>query len=287
MKVIGPLLVGMACVLPLRLLDRCAWATSWLWWTLLPVRRGVALDNLARAEGVPHGRARGPLLRRHLHELALGYLELVRWRRLGEHSDVRVDFVGIEHLQPGAVVVVGHLGAWDLGILAVARALAAREEPVPVGIHVRAPRDAWSRAFIADLRTWAGLRTLDPAAGMAGARSVLAAGGVMAFVHDQAHLRGRRLPFLGRTAATSTGFARASLASQHAACAWISRVGVGHHVVTIERLVGTDDSTPSTEGSHDESIVIARTLRASAWLEGRVRAEPHAWLWMHRRWKER
>ena len=79
--------------------------------------------------------------------------------------------------KPGTVVAVGHLGAWDLGILAVARALGARDVPVPVGIHVRSPRDAWSRAFIEELRAWAGLRTLDPAAGMDGAREVLASFG--------------------------------------------------------------------------------------------------------------
>ena len=282
MKVVGPLLIGMACVLPLRLLDRWAWATSWLWWTVLPVRRGVALDNLARAEGVPQGRARGALLRRHLRELLLGYLELARWRRLGGRSGVRVECVGLSHLQPGTVVAVGHIGAWDLGILAVARALGARDVPVPVGIHVRSPRDAWSRAFIEELRAWAGLRTLDPAVGMDGARTVIASGGVMAFVQDQAHLRGPRLPFLGRAAHTSTGFARASMEGERAACAWVSRVGLGHHVVTVEAF-----NWPEDLGRGDEDVVTARTRYATAWLEARVRAEPHAWLWLHRRWKER
>ncbi len=270
MRLLGPLLVGMACVLPLRVLDVLARTAAWVWWTVIPVRRAVALDNLARASGVPEGPARGPLLRRHVGELVLGYFELVRWQRLGARSGVRVEVHGLEHLRPGTVALVGHLGSWDLGILAVARASA-----VPIALHLRSPRDPWSRRFIGELRAWAGLHALDPASRMAGADAFLRAGGVVAFVQDQAYLRGPAVPFLGRPAHTSTGFARASLAWGRTIGAWATRRGVGHHAVFLAPL-----DVPNVG-------LLERTTWANAWLAERVRAEPHAWLWLHRRWKER
>jgi KDO2-lipid IV(A) lauroyltransferase len=261
--------VRLACLLPLPALAWLSGLTAWAWWTVLPVRRAVALDNLRRAGVLAPGQRPGAVLRRHLRELVLGYLELVRWTELGAGSGVEVTVEGLSHLRAGLPVLVGHLGSWDLGILVVATA-----SPVPIGVHVRPPRDAWARALIARLRDSAGLRALDPRDGMDGARRVMAEGGVMVFVHDQAHLRGPKVPLFGRAAHTSTGFARASLEAGQAVGAWISRLGTGRHVVRIVPL-----ALPATQD------VLARTAWANDWIEARVRAEPHAWLWMHRRWK--
>jgi lauroyl/myristoyl acyltransferase len=60
--------------------------------------------------------------------------------------------------------------------------------------------------------------------------------------------------------------------------AWPERVGVGHHRLVFEPFVF------SSTGNR-EADLLAVTALANRWYEAKIRACPHGWLWLHRRWK--
>ena len=233
---------------------------GWLWWWVLPVRRRLAVENFRRA--FPDRDPRE--LRRGVGELAWSYVELLLGRR------ARVE--GLDLVPPtGAICLGGHGGAFDLALISVAR-------HVPVTIFVRTPSNPLAAWLIERLRRRAGLELLPPRDSMAAAYRALERGRVVIFVQDQRHNQGIRVPFFGRPARTSPAFA---------AMAWRTRaplLGVwqwreaGGHVIRFQRL---DWPVPE---DRDEAI---RSLTAASqrFYEDRIRTAPHAWLWLHDRWK--
>ena len=255
----GRLLDGLAALVrlvPLRLADVLAWTAAWFWWYILPIRRRTAVENLRLA--LP-GVAVRPTLLRMMHDLVLGYLELLQWRR------VTVEIEGSEHLS-GSIVVGGHGGAWDLALLACARA-------APVSIFLRTPKSRWVQAWLARLRDENGVHRLETGATMRDGYAALAAGRAVFFIQDQRHNQGPRLDFFGRSAHTSLGAAVASLKTgARVVGAWPSRAGVGRHRVRCEpiELVGSE---------------MERTVQLNAWYAARIAEHPHGWLWLHNRWR--
>jgi len=241
--------------LPLGLASVLGWALAWLWWTLLPLRKREAIDNLRHAlpELVP-----GTVLRRMMHDLVLGYVELFQFERL------RIDVTGAEGVR-GAIVVGGHGGAWDVALLAWADAF-------PLAIFLRTPRDPFVAKLLAELRDAHGVVRMETGATMKDAYAQLESGRNVYFVQDQRHNKGPGLPFFGRPARTSLGAAVASLKTGRPVYgAWQWRVGTGHHRLHIAPL--------PVEGTAEE-----RTVEMNRFYEEQIRARPHGWLWLHRRW---
>lgn len=239
---------------PLRLADALAWALAALWWFVLPIRRAEAVANLHAA--LPDVPPR-PTLVRMFHDLVLGYVELLQFDRL------TITFEGV--IPEAGIVLAGHGGAWDLVLVACG-------DRFPTSIFLRTPRDPWVQAWLAGLRDAHGVGRLETGATMADAYAALAAGRSVLFVQDQRHNAGPRVPLLGRPARTSLGAAVAALKTGRPVYGqWQWREGVGRHRIRIEPLAVSGDA---------EAI----TAALNAWYGEQIRARPHGWLWLHRRW---
>ncbi len=247
--------VAMLRKLPLGLASGLGWVLAWLWWTVLPLRRREAVDNLRHA--MPE-LSPGPVLRRMMHDLVLGYVELFQFERL------QIDVTGAENVR-GAIVIGGHGGAWDVALLAWAEAF-------PLAIFLRTPKDPFVAKLLADMRDAHGVVRMETGATMKDAYAQLESGRNVYFVQDQRHNKGPALPFLGRPARTSLGAAVASLKTGRPVYgAWQWREGVGRHRLHIAPLV--------VEGTAEE-----RTVQMNRFYEEQIRARPHGWLWLHKRW---
>ncbi len=257
-------LVAVLARVPLGVADKIAWRIAWLWWWVLPIRRRDAVDALRAA--LPEVAPR-PVLTRMMHDLALGYIELLQFDRL------TITVEGAGAVPPGALVLGGHGGSWDVALLAWADAL-------PLAIFLRTPSDPWTRRFLAGHRARHDLVALETGATMDDAHAAIAAGRAVFFVQDQRHAKGIASPFFGRPARTSTGLASAFLKTGRPVfAAWQRREGVGRHTLCIEPL-----EIPPLESDRATDIR-AITDAANAWYEARIREYPHGWLWLHRRWK--
>lgn len=265
------LLPWLGARVPLRLASAAAWLAAWIWWWVLPVRRSVAVDNLRQA--LPDAPVRATLTRM-MHDIVLGYVELLRWDREVRRGLPPTVIVEIPPLvQPGSLILSGHGGMWDLLVLAMARYHT-------MAIFLRPPTEPWARERLRDLREAHGVHALVGRASMADAYAALEAGENVCFVQDQAYAKGVASPFFGRPAMTSLGFAAALLATGRPAWGcWPVRVGLGHH-----RLDVAPFEVPPLTGDREADLQ-AVTDATNRWYEAHIRARPHGWLWLHRRWK--
>lgn len=244
-------------------------ALGWLWWTVLPVRRRTAVAQLQAAE---LGRPPGPTLRRAVGSAALGYLELLLGRRARWHN---TDAVAAAIRGRGGICLAGHGGAWDLAMVSCAHHL-------PLTVYVRAPSSALARRVLRWLRKRSGadLELLPPGGGLADAERALDRGRLVVLVQDQRHNGGLPVPFFGRAAWTSAGFA--VLAHRHPGLplfgAWQVRAESGHVEGTFEQLHW---ERPAERGE----AVAELTAHSQQWVEAKVRAAPGDWWWLHKRWK--
>lgn len=247
-------------------------ALGWCWYRVLPVRRGVARENLASALPELGDGERERIVAAMYRHLGLTFVELLRFGgrdpgRLGDGLEV----VGRGHLDAalaagrGVLVVTAHLGNWEL----LVRAGTLCDAPVSVVTKsLRSPvaQAAWSR-----LRR-GGPRLL---ADRGSARAIVAAlrrNEVVGYVLDQHAPRGVRVPFFGREASTYDGLARLALATGAAVVPVFTWRTANGHAVHIEPAVEVGD-------------VVETTRRCTERIEAAVRAHPEQWLWIHRRWK--
>lgn len=251
--------------LPLRLASALGWAVAWTWWALVPIRRREAVEQVRAA--LP-GVAPRPLLTRMMHDLVLGYVELLHYER----GRVRVD-VDAGAVPPGSLLLSGHGSAWDLALLACA-------DTLPTAIFLKTPADPWARRRLAEVRARHDVYALETGSTLQDAFRVLEAGRSVIFIQDQRYARGIESPFFGRPARTSTGLAAAVLATGRPVyAAWPTRVGLGHHRL---RWAPLPLPPPTGDRERDRQAI---TDAANAWYEARIREAPHAWLWLHRRWR--
>lgn len=236
------------------------WLLGWIWWLVLPVRRRLAIANHQAAfPERPPGE-----LRRTVGELAWSYVELA----LGHRATVD----GLEDHSGGALVLAGHFSGWDLALLSLA-------DHAPVTIFVREPSDRLARAIVSRLRRHPNLELLPPRGAMDRAYAALGAGRLVLFVQDQRHDAGLAVPFLGRNALTSAGFA---------AAAWRTRAPVlgmtqhrdarGVHRVRLHPLTLV---TPEDR----DSAIASLTAASQVFYETALRARPWTWWWLHDRWR--
>jgi KDO2-lipid IV(A) lauroyltransferase len=198
-----------------------------------------------------------------------------------EELSRRVHFEGLEHwdaarrLGKGFIGLTGHFGNWE----AMALALSASGRPLAViGRKLRNPRlDSRMRT----LRTRFGNRAIDKGGALKETVKLLKQGMGVGFLLDQdAGSRGIFTKFLGRQASTYPTAAALAL-----------RFGLP--VIPIFSYPTPDGSIavraePALEivktGDAEKDIQAATQLMCAT-LESQVRRIPHAWFWMHRRFK--
>ena len=255
-----------------------------IWYYLVPIRRGVVRQQLARAFG-------SSMTKRELRRAARGVFEnlglnVVEFLRLDPDrpEDIRnmVRAVGMGNFRRaeakgrGVLVLTAHFGNWDL--LCCSQALSGH----PITILSKTIKPAWLNRYWMETRRRCGVTVLPDRGVLSELLKSLDNGAVIGFVIDQ-HMppkRGIAVDFFGRPASTSPGLARLALLSGAPVVPiFLFRESGGRHRMEIMEAV-------DIEHGRDENETLAlSTRRYNEVLEAVVRRRPDHWLWLHRRWK--
>ena len=177
-----------------------------------------------------------------------------------------------------AIFFSGHLGNWEI------LPRAARVSGLPIASFYRAAQNQRVDALMRDLRAQSeGASPLLFAKGGAGARQALAhlrAGGRLAMLVDQKLNDGIPSSLFGMPAMTAQAAASFAL---HFRCPLIPvvvrRLGPARLRICIEPPL----TLPATGARAADTALLTQHINDV--LERWIRAEPGAWLWMHRRWR--
>ncbi|HSO40957.1 MAG TPA: lysophospholipid acyltransferase family protein [Labilithrix sp.] len=286
LAVVLRVVVAVVARLPWRSLAWLGGALGWLAGSVLRIRRSAVVAAMERAS-IPHPSAEASAM---YAGLGTGLFELFwlsgasparRERALREHvvldEDLAAAILAARARGP-LVLAASHTANWELVAYGAARTLATRgarlaivAKPLSVGAF---------HAFCTKLRTACGLVLIAPAGALTEARRVLAAGDVVAMPIDQVPDRAQHgvgVSFLG--AAALADRAPAALARSLNATFIVvgaSRDGGTHRAHLLAEL------HPAGPAS---AWVPETTREATRLLDGFVRQNPAAWLWLHRRWR--
>lgn len=269
--------------LPLSLCKALGWAVGFVWWRLIPIRKGLVIRQIQRAfpELTPGAVRR--IARRMGTHLGLNFIEFLRLdpARPGGLS-ATVSREGFENFERaaakgrGVLVLTAHFGNWDL--LACSQSLAG----IPITIVSKTISPEGLNCFWMSTRRRCGVTILPDRGVRDTLLATLAGGGVVGLVLDQ-HVPARlavATRFFGRAAATSRGLAELALDSGAPIVPiFLVREAGGRH-----RLCALPE-IPPVPADDREAAVRAITQAATGCIEAMVRAHPEQWLWLHRRWK--
>jgi KDO2-lipid IV(A) lauroyltransferase len=262
-------------------------AARWLY-RLLPLRRGVVLDNLKRVFGDAVGDDEIERLAMahygHLGRLAWEFLWhpwLSRERRLAMVRVEGVDALLQAHaMGKGVLVLTGHFGNFEVATVA---GLAQFPQAHGRFHFVRRPiKPDWLDALVTRRFRSAGFGVLPKRGGLDAILDRLAAGDLIVFPFDQHAERrdGVLVEFFGHPAGTFRSLAVIALttgAPVVPACSW--READGSHVLRFEPAL-----LPLDLADADEAIRV-NTLAYNRALEHMIVRRPEQWWWVHRRWK--
>jgi KDO2-lipid IV(A) lauroyltransferase len=266
-------------LLPFSALRFFAAFLAFLAFDVLRIRRRHVVASLARA-GLDPVNARG--VYRQLGISALEFLWLSARPAVPATELMRID--GIDRFEAarahgrGVIVATAHTGNWDLA----ACACAERTELSVVTKRLSSPS---IDAFWQQTRALRGVDLIAAPDGRAlrAIRDRLSAGRAVALLVDQDPERTRSVvsaPFLGDIAVHDT--LAATIAARTGApivLAFARRDDRGNVLEIIDTIEPPE---------HPDRAWIEATTRAiAARLDGFVRDNPSAWLWLHRRWKTR
>jgi len=255
---------------------------------LLPIRRGVMVDNLRRVFGaaVPQAEIER-LAQAHYAHLWRLVAEFVVFRGLSEAR--KAEMVRVENHEAlvralarnkGVLVLTGHFGNWEVATIA-----GLNQFPHMRGrFHfLRRPiKPRWLDRLVAWRFRRAGFGVLSKRGSLDAILDRLAAGDIVVFTFDQ-HAGppdGIEVDFFGHPAWTFKSLAIIALATGAPvlpASSW--RESDGKHVLRFEEALATIEC----ENAGEE---IRRNTRAyNATLERLILRHPEQWYWVHRRWK--
>ncbi len=282
--VLASLALTGTAVLPLPALRALGRAIGRSAFTLAPRARRTALANIARALPGLDVASRRALARRCF--VALGELLGETVAMLTPRSSPPLLTVTEEALSVldralregrGVVFPSAHLGPWER----VAASLVAAG--IPLVTLARESYDPRFSRLYERLRAAHGVGVVWRGSHGAASRilKTLRGGGILGAPMD---LRGRRIatcdaPFLGHDAPTAIGPARIALRTGAAVVVGTVAPGECLPLVVTATRITTDDLTPDDGGARE------LTARVNAELSRRILAIPHAWVWMHERWR--
>jgi len=273
------LLRAVVCALPERWVRRLGRWLGRLAFSVLRIRRRVAVGNLRAALGLRAPEARRLAARVYAH-LGTGTLELLRVSRLDEEQAASLlGPRGLAQLRlllsegRGLLVLSAHLGHWDLLACASARS------GIPVAVVTRSIKQGALNRFWMEDREACGVRLL-PAAGSA--REILKAlrrGSAVAMLIDQHEPGGEVVSFFGRPASTSTALARLARATRVPVVpVFLVRRGDGF-------VLDVGEPVPLRWTQDRRGDLHRATQQLTTVVEEAIARCPEQWLWLHRRWK--
>ncbi len=178
----------------------------------------------------------------------------------------------------GVIFVSGHVGNFEL----LARRIAMGGYPCQT--IAREASDPRTTAFIEKMRAAGRLKTIWRGKDGA-ARDMIRAlrkGEILGLLIDQdTRVQGVFVDFFGRKAFTPRAAADLALRTGAAVvCGFISRHPDGRHRISLETV-------PAPQSGDREADVLDLTQALTLAIEAAIRRQPHAWVWMHPRWKTR
>lgn len=242
----------------------------------------VARKNLENTRGLCPPERIPAFIGRVYENVALLCVEMVltdrslRSRRLEERSSLERFHVVNEVLSRGRgmIVVIGHLGNWELIGLAVTRS------GIPLHSIARPVENPWVDRWLTRFRTRTGQEIIPKRRALGSMVRALRRNETLIIQVDQdARREGVIVDFLGRPA--STHRSPAVLALKYGTpivVADIYRAGGLHHCVLSDPILPEDFRDAADP-------VRALTQAYTARVEECVRAHPDQWFWVHDRWK--
>ncbi|MGH7598091.1 MAG: lysophospholipid acyltransferase family protein [bacterium] len=257
--------------------------------SILRIRRRVALENLAQAFPEKSAAELQRIARRSYENFGTMMLEYLRLPRLsanGLRQHIRFAMPPEQNpyeqalaLGKGAICMTGHFGNWEYmgALVALMR--------YPMVYLYQEQNNPYVDALIRRTRTKMNMPSIPRGAALRGILKALHEKKFVAILADQdAGSNGIFVDFLGRPASTGRGPAAFVLktAAPIVFCVAI-REPNGRHRVEAE-LLTFDFSQNGAAISEEEKLRLA----TEAWtkvLEKYIRLYPDHWFWMHRRWK--
>ena len=267
-------------LLPLSCCARVGAALGRCFFALSASYRKLAARNLRTAFAREmDDRARRSLLWRHAARLGANLACSLRMPSLDRATlDARVEVVGREHLAQaaadgrGAVVIVAHLGPWELLAQTNAYLVRSRQSGVIYQNLSNPLLDAYTRRC----RARVGRELFARRDGFNAALALLRGGGVVGVLADQhAGDAGVFAPFFGRLASTTPlPLLLARRAKASPVMVGVQTTGPARWRIVIEPLPAGWD--------RDERSGLLAMNRS---IEAMVRRSPEDWFWLHNRWK--
>lgn len=254
-----------------------------LGWIILPRRRAVTIENLARAfAGGPSRVDLRRLGRRSFQHLGMNLVESCAFFfRPPSVLLSRLELAGVEHLDQaagrsrnGALVLTAHYGNWEL--LTAFQTLSG----FSCSVVVRPLDNPLLDRVVERFRRRSGMEPISKRRGLREILEALRRGRVVAILLDQNASRGEGVfaPFFGIPASTSKSLAVIALRTGAPVVPiFIRRLPGGRHRVEVE---------PAIPPPADRSVA-SYTAAFNRSIEQMIRTAPEQWFWMHRRWRTR
>lgn len=271
-------------VLPYPAIPRLGAALGWMMGRVVRHRRRAVIETLGRClpERTPEECVRiADGMYRHLGTLVFECLYFS-----GRHAEkfaARVDVVGLDNVEivrargGGALVLMGHIGNWEL------MGLAAASIWNPLNVVVKMLRNKALNEYWRSSRERMGLRLLPRDDAMRDCLKALRRREVVALILDQnmRRKRGIFVDFFGQPACTTPGLAFLSAASKTPVLpVFMIRKPDGRHELCILPPI-------DPPADREEETIRAATQHYTRALEDIIRAHPEQWTWLHKRWRTR
>lgn len=280
------LLVQIAAIVPRRALLAFGAGLGRFTFSILRIRRRVALENLQHAFPQTPRAELQAVARSNYENFGRMMLEYLRLPKLSaEELDRIVRFRDSGHEQlwqqalaegRGAICMTGHFGNWEYMGAMVARRF-------PMVFLYQAQNNPYADQLIRRTREQMHMASIPRGSAMKGILKALREKKFVAILADQdAGQSGIFVDFLGRPAATARGPAAFVLRSGAPILFVVAiRQADGTHVIESECLRFDD----LAEALSEEEKIREITTRWTRVLENYIRRYPDHWFWMHRRWK--
>jgi len=280
------LLVKFIGTLPRPLARGIATATVRVLLALLPRLRKIAMFNLRLAFPDWTDARRNETLQQMTRYLAWQAVEFARFPKYNQANIVRVieiegheNFLEAQRKGKGALILTGHIGAWELSSFAHA------VYGYPMRFLARPIDNAKLDAFVNRYRCLSGNQPIYKNESARAALKTLQGGGIVGILADQNTLpeEGAFVEFFGRTACTTTGIARLAL---HTGATVVP--GYAYWDVATEKYkLRFEPAVEVVETGDTERDVVENTERFARITENIIRKFPEQWVWIHARWKTR